>query len=53
MVQKLSSVISAGRGRLRAPRRQLDGDRIAAWMLAGLYATAVVIWVGLVAWALA
>jgi hypothetical protein len=43
---------SARRGRARERRPALDGDRIAAWLLAGLGATGVVIWTALVAWAL-
>ena len=43
---------SARRGRVRERRPALDGDRIAAWLLAGLGATGVVIWTALVAWAL-
>jgi hypothetical protein len=31
----------------------VDGDRVVAWLLAGLGTTGVVIWLALVAWALA
>jgi hypothetical protein len=41
------------RRRLRERRPQLDGDRVVAWLLLGLGATGVVIWVALVVWALA
>jgi hypothetical protein len=51
MIRPFRSV-SAGRWRRRERRPALDGDRLVAWLLAGLGATAVVIWVALVAWAL-
>ena len=52
MVQILRSLVASG-GHVRERRPQVDGDRVVAWLLAGLGTTGVVIWLALVAWALA
>jgi hypothetical protein len=53
MIQMFRSVASGSRWRLRERRPRLDGDRVVAWLLAGLGTMGVAIWGALVAWALA